>query len=398
MPPLVNSQKTFSTPNGTFRTRWRHRFAYRIGVPVAYHDHMSSGETCIYCGSCFDPNRGEGDHIIPAQLGEFRNDTRFRRVCPGCNSRIGQAEQQMVQSGPEGFFRRIVKPKSKRLGKRGIGRPRGAMGAPPPEHMIDMGDHHALVEPSDDNPQNVSPVDHIFVRDKDGKEARVRLYPSMRADQIRSALAGAGVSEMKEARLHCGDENWAKYTGLLQEVWPKSKLEEGEPTPAGVHPAVPGAVKFVVNTAYFRSLAKMAFHYYLAHSSRGHRGDGSCFRDIRDFILNGGDSDRFFKERHHPQFVLPFGELISGGVVTPSQWCHVLAASELNGFAVAYVQLFVGPGCIPAPHYVSLGRWHSPVISPKGIWGHIYLYDNPQQAGRYAGRVVAAQITGFRPR
>jgi len=47
---------------------------------------------------------------------------------------------------------------------------------------------------------------------------------------------------------------------------------------------------------------------------------------------------------------------------------------------------------------VSLGRWHSPVISPKGIWGHIYLYDNPQQAGRYAGRVVAAQIAGFRPR
>jgi len=302
----------------------------------------------------------------------------------------------MVQSGPVGFFRQIIKPKSKRLNKRGIGRARGAMGAPPPQYMMDMGDHLALVEPMPDNPQDVAPVDHILVRDVTDKEAHVRLFPGIRADQVRKALVDASVGDMKEARLHCGEEHWAEYTELLKLIWPKSKLEEGEPTPAGVHPETPGTIKFVVNASYFQAIAKIGFHYYLMHSRRGHRGDEDCFADIRKFIINGGDSDEFFKQKRRPRFAVPFGKLPTGGVLTPSQWSHVLAASEADGQAVAYVQLFVGPGCIPTPHYVSLGQWSSPIIVPNSAWGHVYLYDNPQKPGRYAGRVEAAQITRLR--
>ncbi len=56
---------------------------------------------CIYCPKEFDPSRGEGDHILPAALGEFRGDVRFRGQCPSCNNVIGRFEQQVVQSGPE---------------------------------------------------------------------------------------------------------------------------------------------------------------------------------------------------------------------------------------------------------------------------------------------------------
>ena len=358
----------------------------------------ASTESCIYCRSTIDPTRGEGDHIIPAQLGEFRGDLRFRRVCPCCNSKIGRAEQQMVQSGPEGFFRQIIKPKSKRLNKRGIGRPRGAMGAPPPQHMVDMGDHLALVEPMQDNPQDVTPVDHILVRDAKENEAHVRLFPGIRADQVRKVLADARVGEMKEARLHCGEEHWAEYTDLLKDLWPNSKLEEGEPTPAGVYPETPGTITFAVNESYFQAIAKIGFHYFLAHSRRGFRGDEKAFAAIRQFITDGGNSDQFFKCSNRPTFVLPFGELPGGGVVTPNQWCHVLAASEAEGQAIAYVQLFLGRGCIPAPYYIRLGRWASPIISPNSTWGHVDLYDDPQQEGRYAGRVESAHVTQFRPK
>lgn len=300
----------------------------------------------------------------------------------------------MVQSGPEGFFRQIIKPRSKRLNKRGIGRPRGAMGAPPPQHMVDMGDHLALVEPHSCNPQDVSPVNHIFVRDTAGKETHIRLYPGIRDDQVRKALENAGLCEMKDASLHCSPEHWSEHRSLLQKLWPNARFEERDPTPVGVHPETPGKIKFVVNTHYFQAVAKIAFHYFLRHSRRGFTGAEPYFAAIRDYIANGGNHEQFFKRANGPAFVLPFGEIPGGDVVTPGQWCHVLAACEGNREGVSYVQLFVGPGCIPAPYYVWLGRWDSPIITPNSTWAHLYLYDQLQQDGRYAGRVEPMQVSG----
>lgn len=357
---------------------------------------MSADETCIYCGNNFDSTLGEGDHIIPDQLGEFKNDKRFRRICSVCNNKIGKAEQQIVQSGPEGFFRQIVQPKSKRLLRHGIGHQRGAMGSPPPKYTTDTGGHPALVEPSKDNPQNVFEVDHIFIRDKNGNETHIKLYPNMRPKQIRDAIANAGLGEMKKLYLSCGEKNWEGYTSLLQKIWPNSKFEESEPTSRDVPTPMPCKIKFMVNANYFRSLAKIAFHYYLTHSRR-HRGDEDCFGSIRNFIMSGGATDTFFQQKNQNQFVMPFGDLSTGGVATPDQWCHFLAASEANGQAVTYVQLFVGRGCIPTPHYVSLGQWSSRILLPDNeAWAHVYIYDQPQQQGKYAGHVKAAQITRFR--
>ena len=79
---------------------------------------MSYDEKCIYCSNSFDPYNGEGDHIIPFCLGEFKNYVCFRRMCPDCNRKVGKYEQQIVQSGPEGFFRLIIKAKSKRSKRR----------------------------------------------------------------------------------------------------------------------------------------------------------------------------------------------------------------------------------------------------------------------------------------
>ena len=87
-------------------------------------------DNCIYCGIQFDSSKGQGDHVLPVQLGEFRNDKRFRRICPECNSQIGKSEQQFLACGPEAFFRRIVKPKIPPKRQRGQSYT-GALGAPP---------------------------------------------------------------------------------------------------------------------------------------------------------------------------------------------------------------------------------------------------------------------------
>lgn len=353
---------------------------------------MNLIEQCIYCGINFDPFRGEGDHVIPCQLGEFRGDQRFRRVCQNCNTIIGQSEQQIVQSGPEGFFRGIIKPKSKRLNKRGLGRPQGAMGAPPPQHMAKIGVHQMLVEPTPGNPLNVNSVDHIFVQDVAGNNACIQIFPGMRAGQVRKSLISNGIGEMKEVHCSFSEQYWDEFTSLLKEIWPESKLEEGDAIPAGTRKVVPGRIKFQVNTHYFQAIAKIAFHYFLIYTHRGFKGNESHFDAIRQFIIKGGIIDQFFKSTKFPMFVLPFGDLLGGGVISPKQWCHIIAASDAGGQAVAYVHLFLGRGCIPVTHKVWLGRWDSPIITPNNAWGHVYIYDDPQH-GRYAGRVESIQIT-----
>src|SRR5215207_2001912 len=98
---------------------------------------MPTMTTCIYCPKLFDPARGEGDHILPVQLGEFRNDVRFRGACPKCNNDIGADEQQLLMCGPEAVFRAVVKPAVPASRFRGSpSLSGGAMGAPAPRFTI----------------------------------------------------------------------------------------------------------------------------------------------------------------------------------------------------------------------------------------------------------------------
>lgn len=359
---------------------------------------MTDKVRCIYCAAIVDPNRGQGDHIIPASLGEFRGDTPFRRICPSCNSRIGAAEQQLVQSGPEGFLRQIVGPRSKRMERRGKAHLKGAMGAPPPAYGVQMEDHYALVSPLHGDPLNVEPVDHLLLRNSKGEESAIRLHPQMRLEQLRSLVRGSGLTGTLTAFLHCSEDHLALYEDLLSGVWPQSHLIERPPTPAGVHESVPCRVTFTVTDAYFRAVAKIAFHYYLAHSSRGRRGDEQESAPIRDFIMNGGDVDAVFADQGEALFATPFHGPREGWTAVPVHWCHIIAAGEVDGRAMGYVQLFVGPRSVPPPYHVRLGRRESRILLPPSVTCHEYAYDAPQKPGRYCGAVRSLSASPLRRR
>jgi hypothetical protein len=351
-------------------------------------------ETCIYCSSRFDSSKGEGDHIIPAQLGEFRDDVRFRRICPKCNSRIGQSEQQFLRCSPEAFFRRIVAPALPRRRKRGRSWGRGAHGAPPPKFTMRSDDHTQIVEPMIDRPQNMGPVDHVAVRCKDGNDYHFRLFTGMRPEQLRDRVARAGIADFETARFHCDQANSEEYAALVQAAWPQKRLRVLAPTEPGVHKAE-GRITFRFGDHYFRAIAKIAFHYYLVHSRRGTRGDEPEFASIRRFILEGGDVSDFF-DTSGPKFEVPFGELATGKAITPSQWCHTLAAHEAAQVVVGYVHLFAGPQCVRRPHHVRLGSVQGRIVLPAGVFGHVYEYDKVQPASGYAGTVCPVSFRRIR--
>ncbi len=349
---------------------------------------------CIYCGIEFNPSRGKGDHVLPAALGEFQDDVRFRGQCTRCNNLNGRSEQQVVQSGPEGFYRDIIRPASGRLAKRGIGRQQGALGAPRPVYTATMGDHTVLVEPSAEDPRDASAVDQIVIRDDQGEDHPLRLYERMSAGQLQKRIKNLGVGKIKEVRLDCDQPHAESYLRLVQNVFPDLKHKEESTTEAG-RMQLRGRVKFSVKLPYYQALAKIAFHYYLSRSRRGYRGDESMFDELRDFIVNGGDVGRFFRYAEG-RFRLPFGEVASGVVITPSDWCHVMAADETAGCVVVYLHLFVGPGCVRTPCYVTLGKLPSHLVVPDSVWGHAYVYDSQFANSRYCGRVVRVSISRLR--
>ncbi len=352
---------------------------------------LASKSTCIYCGDSVSLAKRHGDHIIPVQLGEFRKDVLFKRICRVCNSNVGKSEQQLLQCGPESFFRYIVRPNVPGGRKRGRSHGKGAAGAPSPKHTFDHNDQRRLVKPPQDNSGNVLTIDQIIIHDEQGNEYFIKLFPGMRAKQLQNRINRNGIKRIHSLRFECGQNQWDEYKELIKEVYPGADIEELEPMTKGIHRGKWG-VTFTVNEHYFRALAKIAFHYYLIHSCRRVQGDEDCFSPLRDFIMNGGDRDQFFTKLG-PKFIMPFGKVLGGNTMTPKEWCHFFAADESRDVVGVYMQLFVGQGCIPQSHYITLATSSSRIEVPGFVWGHVYVYDDPQRSGRYAGQVEKLEIT-----
>lgn len=349
---------------------------------------------CIYCRVQFDSSKGQGDHVLSVQLGEFRNDERFRKICPDCNSKIGRSEQQFLACGPEAFFRRLVNPKVPKKRQRGKSQIKAAMGVPGPESTIDHGDHRELVERSDDNPTNVYPIDHIVIHDDQENEFFVKLFSGMKKEHVEEQIRKVGVTNIRKVWFHFDETKGDEFEKILKEVFPSFAKHKLPFTEAGITP-IDGRITFKVNDHYFRTIAKIAFHYYLIYSRRGYQGDETIFNPIRDFIMNGGDHESFFGQKG-PKFAMPFGDLPSGGVITPDVWCHILSAYEEEECIIAYVQLFVGQGCIPQSYHIKLADIDNNIVVPEAVWAHVYLYDKTSSSDRYAGEVKEADLTRLR--
>ena len=348
-------------------------------------------DTWIYCGVQFDSSKGDGDHVLSVQLGEFRNDKRFRQICPDCNSKIGRSEQQFLACGPESFFRRLVNPKVPPKRQRGKSQIKAAMGVPGPDSTIDHGDHRELVKRSDDNPTNVYPIDQIVIHDDQENEYFIKLFSGMKKEHIEEQLKKLGIINIRKVWFHFDETKGDEFEKILKEVFSSFEKHKLPYTEAGVTP-IDGRITFQVNDHYFRAVAKIAFHYYLIYSLRGYQGNEAFFNPIRDFIMNGGDHEVFFNPKG-PKFAIPFGDLPSGGVITPDRWCHILSAYEEETYIIAYVQLFVGRGCIPQSYHIKLAELDNNIVVPKAVWGHVYLYDKTPSSDRFAGEVKEADLT-----
>ncbi len=346
---------------------------------------------CIYCSTAMDPAKGQGDHIIPSQLGEFRYDRRFRRICPACNNRIGRAEQHFLQCGPEALFRQIVAPALKRRPKNRASIGRSAHGAPPPKALIETHGHTQIVHPIEGTANDVEPIDQLVIRNRAGSDQHIRLHRGMRPDQLRQKADAAGIQDAQAVWLDCADANWEHFRSLVGEVWPQCNLVALPATEIGTH-RVKGGMLFTVTDAYFRVIAKIAFHYYLVHNRRNMRGDEPKFEGLRRFILEEKGDPANFVTAGGSRMAVSFGVLSTGAALLPSQWCHTLGAIDEPAAIVGYVRLFAGPMCAGQPYEVRLAQSDHRISLPQPAFGHVYRYARDQATKGYTGDVSSATI------
>ena len=140
---------------------------------------------------------------------------------------------------------------------------------------------------------------------------------------------------------------------------------------------------FTVNDRYFRAVAKIAFHYFLKHF-RQFTGLEQEFEGIKEFIMKGGDSDRFVRQVPG-SFVCGLGHR-----VTTDKWGHIVAVDKTEKNIRAMLHFFVGPGIAPDRYYeVRIGENPERIIYPQGI-GHQFVYFD-----RTDNRVIVAESTHY---
>jgi hypothetical protein len=326
---------------------------------------------CIYCGEVFDPTAGQGDHVIPLAFGDFDNAIIFRGACPACNNKLSPFEEELLRTGPEAVFRWFVGAKSRQ------GKPVGwqaASGVPAPRFVIKHDDHEELVYADASTGGQAFPVDQLIALLKDGRSVTIKLFPSMSAQALRRKLQEHEVEDgnIENIRWKASEATTEGYLSLIKEIYPEAQHEELPSTSPGVH-RVLLRIECHFTTKYYRAIAKIAFHYFLAQSRCQFTGQEACFEPIRSFIMTGGPHEPFF-EPQSSEIGLPFGTLPDGSVAMPPRWMHALCCVESSTSVEVGVYLLFGPERPPSPHFVRLLHRPAALLVPVHRYGHVYIY------------------------
>ena len=312
---------------------------------------------CVYCGD-HQTNR---EHWIPRGLGRFDGySPLLNRVCTACNRRLGLLDEELLRTGPSCLH-------LPRLGvrQRDSHRAVNAMefrsgSAQPPNRLaraVSDGDV-VLREPFvDARGRHCSrPLRQVVVCAPSGQRAAVAFPLGYDASLLKQSLVEKGLGNARLTEFFAAPSDLtiegvleAQVHLVLSEVFGAFKdvnVWHGE-TDAGLE-----THEFVsrVGLNYFRAIAKFGFHYFLWANGHLCHGDEPEFDDVRTSVQGVQWHDGLVCATAE-QFFPPF----AAGQV-PRYWSHFLGASAAGGRLQVWIQMFVGPDSLPAPHLVALGR------------------------------------------
>ena len=333
--------------------------------------------TCIHCGS-----RGplSQEHSLPRALGTFKDSPFFSdRICSKCNSKIGRLEEQFGRSGPEAFFRQFLGIKGRNQKVPVNPFVRGSVGAPPIDFLARLPEDESVVILWEINPDDrtVREVTQAVFIDERGQCHQIRIPKWMTStEQLRQKMDEAKLKGKFDVSCFARDDEMERVRQIVSGLggsnfhW-RNKPQDGAQI---VNPIA----KVSVTGLYFRAIAKVAFHYALTSAQPLLTGHEKYFDDIKEFIMNGGVEEKFYKEVSSQIVTLPENH-------RPASWGHVLVVEPTENFLQVRMQFFLGPSFDPPVHIVRLSSQAIPSV--KRI-GHFYMYYESGPHDGYDGEVT----------
>lgn len=333
---------------------------------------------CIYCGSKAD----SGEHHLPRCLGKFKGYVVLTdRVCASCNRECGLLDEQLCRSGMEAFFRAYL----------GITGRKGHEKVNPFYRGSAGGGRLEMLATSQQTGNNVLLE---LLGEIQAKELRcaqlvaeddtVHVIPipdGMTAEQFRAKFEALGIKRFKHGYFFAAPEEISWVESLLGKLKYEGKTEWSLPS-SGPIVYGPSVIKFTVTSRYFRCIAKIGFHYFLAKANQ-FRGDEECFSDIRRFIMNPSNVEECRRFITYSQGQLAW--TLDAGY-TLKNWGHLLCVETDYLNFRAKVQLFAGPKMKPFVYTVQLGRNPSRIMCSEA-YGNFFAYYPQKERGEFDGEV-----------
>lgn len=315
---------------------------------------------------------------MPVCLGKFRGcEPLLDKICADCNNKIGKLEDQFSHCGPEAFFRWRKGITGRKHHKKHSIFYRGSAGG----RYITMETEHPLLDCKifvkvEAGSQNniIYPARQIIFKCSSGKHSAILISEEIKKPDVLRC-------KLKEKKIDGKPvECWAETP---EDVELMKRLTEGFNVKIEWVATTPyskvkrrSIAEFVVDSKYFRAIAKISFHYFLEQFPI-FSGMENEFDDIKNFIMNGDDISKWVQQEKH-QFVK---QLQNGA--RPDKDIHILTI-EKNGNIIGRVQLFVGPNFLPFPYRVFIGKNPMRICYPESI-GHQFTYYKKPDAESYWG-------------
>lgn len=198
-------------------------------------------------------------------------------------------------------------------------------------------------------------------------------------DQLRKAISDKGIAKIQTAYAFAEDKEIPWIQNLLRGMGEISEWTEEKVITVNNPVAT-----IQVTSAYFRAIAKCVFHYFLTVVPEV-LGSEPQFEPLRDFIIKGGDIDRFFQQETRPVIAYPHPHL------RPSSYGHVVVAEWEEGRIWGRCQFFIGPDYEPRVNRIKIADHANQLdverLKVRGHKGHFFAYFPGGHRGRFDGEV-----------
>lgn len=342
-------------------------------------------DKCIYCES-LSPDSVE--HHLPYALGNFKGyKTLQNKVCKECNNHIGTVEGPFLKTSTIGLFRKYYSLDGRKRRKKHNPFYTGRSKTPPIETTgIDPWDGKEKRWEIID--KGISQLEALYIYLKDGEKIIIPITPLMLDGNCffeELEKRNIAIANVERVEIEVSQENLASVNDMLLNTFPKGNMDWKEPR-KDIPLAVNTITKIEITQDFYRSVAKIGFHYLLTYSNYFSGGEKE-FNDIKDFIYNGCSAiniHKYIRDESEPLLYI-----MKKGFLYESKG-HLVIIEISPQIIIARVQLFVGSQMddLPPlnPFIINIGKNPLRVICNYSF-GHYFQYYNEGKKDGFDGDI-----------